>query len=328
MDLSTRYLNIRLDSPLTLGASPLASDLDAIRRAEDDGASAIVLHSLFEEQITHDRRFVDRHLHGRPDTNPPQYYPPERADFALEPERYLEQIRRIKEAVALPVFASLNGTTPGPWLECARLIDQAGADGLELNTYALNMDGERDAEAIEQDAQEMVRLVRSHTQLPFAVKLSPFHTSLVHFAARLVHAGASGLVLFNRFFQPDIDLDELELRPQVHLSDPTELALRLRWLAILSARLDVPLAATGGVHSGMDALKAVAAGASSVQIVSEVLKHGTDRFRAMRRTMIEWLELRGYRSLEELRGSMNLSRCPSPGEYERVNYLHALHSWS
>jgi dihydroorotate dehydrogenase (fumarate) len=327
MDLSTRYLNVTLDSPLMLGACPLSDDLDAVRRAEDDGASAIVLHSLFEEQITDDRSFVNRHLHARQEANGPRYFPPERAEFALGPEAYLEQIRRIKDAVEVPVFASLNGTTAGAWLECARLIDQAGADGFELNAYGLNTDGERDAESIERAIEEMVRLLRSHTALPFAVKLSPFHTSPVHFAARLVQSGASGLVLFNRFYQPDIDLDALELRHRVQLSDPTELVLRLRWLAILSARLDVTLGASGGVHSGLDALKAVAAGASGVQIVSEAMKSGTDCFEAMRQTMSEWLELRGYGSLAELRGCMNLSRCPSPGEYERVNYLHVLNSW-
>jgi len=330
MDLTVTYLTLELDNPLLLGASPLVDDLDAVRRAEDAGAAAIVMHSLFEEQLTLERRFWDKHLRAPREAFAQEglYYLPERSEFTLDPDSYLEQIRRLKAAVGVPVIGSLNGTSPGPWLECARLIDQAGADAIELNLYRVNADPDRDAESIEAEAVEMVRLVRSHTELPLAVKLSPFYSSLPHFAKRLVHAGANGFVLFNRFYQPDMDLEIIDVRPRLELSTSEELPLRLRWLAILSAGLDATLAASGGVHSGVDALKAIAAGAHGVQLVSEILKHGPRRFTEICGEMREWLEANGYASVRQLRGALNLSACPNPAAYERVNYVHTLSSWA
>lgn len=329
MDLRLDYLNLNLEHPLVLGSSPLAVNLDAMRRAEDDGAAAIVMHSLFEEQLTPERhRFSQRPNEPGDASSEPRYYMPQRSEFKLNPDAYLEQIRLIKAAVSLPVIGSINGARSGAWLEFARSIDQAGADALELNVYRMNVDGQHDAESVESETVEMVRLARSFTRLPLTIKLAPIYTSLPHLAGRLVRAGANGLVLFNRFYQPDIDLDKLEVRHQIALSSPAELALRLRWLAVLSADLKVGLAASGGVHSALDALKTVAVGAQSVQLVSEVLQHGTRRFGEIRRGMSEWLEQHQYESLAHLHRRMNLFNCADSAGYERVNYLHMLNSWA
>jgi dihydroorotate dehydrogenase (fumarate) len=311
-----------------LGASPLVDDLDAVRRAEDAGAAAIVMHSLFEEQITleHDATQV---LREHEDSFAEAlYFRPHRLEFGLGPDQYLEQVRRIKDAVRVPVIASLNGVTNRGWLEYARLIDQAGADALELNVYRLTTSPEDTAEAIERRTLEMLRSVKSHTELPVAVKLSPFYTALANFAARLVDAGANGLVVFNRFYQPDIDVENLGVDHRLELSTSSELLLRLRWLAILSAQLDTSLAVTGGVHSALDAIKAVMVGADGVQLVSEILKHGTGRFTELRARMSEWLEAHEYHSLAQMQDSMNLSNCPDPAMYERANYMRVLNSWS
>lgn len=325
MDLSTEYLGLSLPHPWILGASPIVDDVDAVRRAEDAGVAAIVMHSLFEEQIARSPAFAERHRGEHPEVKG-GYYVAERSEFTLDPAEYLEQLRRIKAAVDIPIIASLNGTTTGRWLDYAALIDNAGADALELNVYRIETDPDQTSEAVEQEMLDMVRSVRARTRLPLAVKLSPFVTSLGSFSKRLVDAGADGLVLFNRFYQPDLDLDELEVTTRIELSGASELLLRLRWLAILSAQLDASLAVTGGVHSARDALKAVAAGAHGVQVVSVLLKHGLYRMRDLRQAMADWLELKGYDSLGQLRGCMNLSRCPNPSAYERVNYVHVLNS--
>ncbi len=327
MDLSTTYLGLELPHPLVLGASPLVNDLDAVRRAEDAGAAAIVMHSLFEEQIalehaasravaSHDDSFAEA-----------LYFRPHRAEFALGPNEYLEQLRRIKSAVRVPVIASLNGVTNRGWLEYARLVDQAGADALELNVYRVASDPEASAEEIEKTTVDMLTSVKGYTKLPIAIKLSPFYTSLASFAARLANARADGLVLFNRFYQPDIDVEELEVAHRLELSSSSELLLRLRWLAILSAQLEVSLGVSGGVHGMLDALKAIMAGADAVQLVSEILKHGPRRFGEIRAELVRWLEEHDYESLRQAKGSMNLSRCPDPGVYERANYLRVLSSF-
>jgi len=327
MDLSTRYLGFTLPHPLMLGASPLVDDLDAVRRAEDAGAAAIVMHSLFEEQITaeHD---LSRKLEGHEDSFAEAlYFRPHRREFALGPEGYLEQLRRIKDAVRVPVIASLNGVTNSGWLEYARLIDQAGADALELNVYRVTTSPDQRAEAVERQTLEMLRSVKSHTKIPVAVKLSPFYTALANFAGQLVDSGADGLVLFNRFYQPDIDVEELEVDHRLELSNSSELLLRLRWLAILSPQVKASLAVTGGVHSAIDAIKAVMTGADGVQLVSEILKNGPQRFTELRAEIGAWLEAHGYHSLAEMQKSMNLSRCPDPAVYERANYMRVLNSW-
>jgi dihydroorotate dehydrogenase (fumarate) len=313
MDLSTRYLGLDLESPLVLGASPLVGDVDAVRRAVDAGASAIVMRSLFEEQIPRD------------DDN--SHYSLERRQFAFRPDEYLEQIRRLKDAVHVPVIGSLNGSTPSGWLEYAGLIDQAGADALELNVYRISTDGDRTAESIEEETVALVEASVQRCRIPVSVKLSPFYTSLPNFAQRLVNAGARGLVLFNRFLQPDIDVNTLAVEPRLDLSGSSELPLRLRWLAILSARLETSFAVTGGVHSTEDALKAILAGAHAVQLVSEIIQHGFVRFTKIRAELSAWLDEHPAASLGHVRGSLNLARCSDPSGYERANYLRMLHSY-
>jgi len=328
MDLSTRYLGLPLRNPLMSGASPMVDDLGLVRRLEDSGVSAIVMHSLFEEQIAREREATLRSFeeHTECFAEASGFFPAP-SEFRLGPEEYLEQIRRVKGAVDVPVIGSLNGVTPGGWLEYAKLIEQAGADALELNVYYIPTDPSESAEAVESRTVEIVREVRRQVDLPLAVKLSPFHSSLTHFAARLEEAGADGLVLFNRFYQPDIEVEALEVTPRLHLSDSSELLLRLRWLAILSARRDLDFAASGGVHTATDALKSIMAGAHAVQLVSALLRHGPEHLRALLRELREWMELHEYPSIQPMRGSMNHARCPDPSSFERGNYMRVLQSW-
>ena len=327
MDLSTSYCGLRLSHPLMPGASPMVDDLDAVRRLEDAGASAIVMHSLFEEQIVRDRARTAHDLEANTDSfaEAASFLP--QSHFALGPDAYLEQVRRIKEAVRVPVIASLNGVSASGWLDYALRIQQAGADALELNVYYLATDPRESGAAVEQRTLDVVRTVRRAVTIPIAVKLSPSFSSLPHLAAALEEAGAAALVLFNRFYQPDFDPEELVVQPTLRLSDPSELLLRLRWLAILSGQRRLQLGCSGGVHDALGALKAVMAGASAVQMVSALLKNGPSYLGAVRDALAEWLEKHGYDSLEQARGSMNLSRCPDPGALERGNYLRVLQGW-
>jgi dihydroorotate dehydrogenase (fumarate) len=327
MDLTTRYLGLTLPHPLMLGASPLVDDLDAVRRAEDFGAAAIVMHSLFEEQIGLEHGRAHDLASHEDSYAEALYFRPHRAEFALGPDKYLEQLRRIKDAVRIPVIASLNGTTNAGWLEYARLMDQAGADALELNVYRVATNPDESAETIERTTVEMLENVKSHTRLPVALKLSPFYTSLASFVRRLATAHVDGVVLFNRFYQPDIDLKELEVSHQLELSGSSELLLRLRWLAILSAQNELTFGVSGGVHTLDDVVKAVLTGADGVQLVSEILKHGIGRFAELRTELASWLEQHEYHSLAQARGSMNVTHCPDPSAYERANYLRVLNSW-
>jgi len=328
MDLSTSYCGLRLAHPLVPGASPLVDDLDMVRRLEDAGAAAIVMHSLFEEQVTRERARTahDLEAHTEAFAEATSFFP--RADeFRLGPDQYLEQIRRIKEIVDVPVIGSLNGVTPSGWLDYARLIEQAGADALELNVYYVATDPREDGAAVERRTIEIVRAVKPSLEIPVAVKLSPFFSSLSHFAAELEEAGADALVLFNRFYQPDIDIEQLDVVPQLVLSTPAELLLRVRWLAILSGQRRLDLAVSGGVHSHLEAVKAVMAGASVVQMVSALLRHGPDHLRVVREGLTRFMEEHEYQSLSQLRGSMNLARCPDAGAFERGNYMRILQGW-
>jgi dihydroorotate dehydrogenase (fumarate) len=328
MNLSTRYLGLQLPHPFVVGASPLADDLDMVRRLEDAGAAAIVLRSLFEEQIAGEQLAAHHAMDWTGDSFPEaQSFIPDPHEFALGPEEYLEQIRRIREATDLRVFASLNGTTPGGWLDYAESMEEAGAHALELNVYQVATDPARSAADLEADILAMVRTVVQAVDIPVAVKLSPFHTALAHFARQLDQAGAKGLVLFNRFYQPDIDVDELDVVPSLHLSDSHELLLRLRWLAILSGRVVASLAVTGGVHTAQDAIKAIMAGAHSVQMVSALLRGGPERLRTVLQGVRHWLIERDYESLEQMQGSMGLLRCPDPKAFERGNYMRILQGW-
>ena len=328
MDLTTRYLGLTLPHPLMPGASPLADELDGVRRLEDAGAAAIVLRSLFEEQITREQLacFVHQDRHGESFAEAMSYFPSPEA-FVLGPEEYLDHLRRVREAVSLPVIASLNGTTPGGWLDCARLMEQAGADALELNVYHVATDPELSGAAVERQTIEMVREVKRGLRIPVAVKLSPFFASFAHLARELDAAGADGLVLFNRFYQPDIDVQELSVSPILHLSDPSELLLRLRWIAVLAGRVQASLAATGGVHSGLDVVKATMAGAHAVQMVSALLARGPEHLASVRQELVRWMEENEWGSLAEMRGNMSLLRVPDPQVYERANYMLMLQSW-
>jgi dihydroorotate dehydrogenase (fumarate) len=328
MDLSTTYLGFRLPHPLMPGASPLVDDLDTVRRLEDAGAAAIVMHSLFEEQIVNEEITQHLHLaaHEGSHAEALSYFPGADA-FALGPEEYLEQVSRVKDAVAVPVIASLNGTRPESWMEFARLIEQARADALEVNFYYLATDPMENSEDVEKRTLSVVTAVRDAVTIPVAVKLSPFFSAFAQLARSLDNQGADGLVLFNRFYQPDIDVENLEVVPSLRLSDSSELLLRLRWLAILSGRVRASLAVTGGVHTPLDALKAVMAGAHAVQMVSALLERGPEYLSTVRDELAHWLEEHDYESLEQAQGSMSLKRCPNPGALERSNYMKILQSW-
>ena len=307
MNLTTRYLGLELDHPFMPGASPLTDTLDSVRQLEDSGASAIIMRSLFEEQILHER-------FGS-------------SGFTFGPDRYLEQLRRIKACVSVPVIASINGTTTEGWLKYARLLQRAEADAIELNFYHLATDPAEDAGSVEGRLLDIVAVLKESITIPLAVKLSPFYSSLPNLAARLDAIGAQGLVIFNRFYQADIDPDELETVPLLHLSTSDELLLRLRWLAILSASYRGSLAITGGVHQPIDAVKAIMAGADAVQLVSALLQNGVRHLTVVRDGFNRWGDEHGYESIDQIRGSMSLKHSSQPEATERGNYLHMLQSW-
>jgi dihydroorotate dehydrogenase (fumarate) len=328
MDLSTTYLGLKLPHPVMAGASPLSHDLDVVRKLEDAGAAAIGMHSLFEEQITRDELGMVHHILVHEDSNAEALsYFPGADEYAFGPDRYLEQIRRTKAAVAVPVIGSLNGTTPEGWLRYARQIQDAGADALELNFYHVATDPSESGTSVERRLLDVVRAVKLQVSIPVAVKLSPFFSSVSHLAVELDAAGADGLVLFNRFYQPDIDPEALEAVPRLQLSTSDELLLRVRWLAILSGRVRASLAATGGVHTGVDALKAVMAGAHGVQMVAALLLHGPAHLASVVRDLTAWLTEHEYASLAQARGSMSLAKCPDPEAFERGNYMRILQAW-
>ncbi len=328
MDLSTTYLGLRLPHPLMPGASPLADSLDTVKRLEDAGAAAIVLRSLFEEQITRERDGLVYHMEVTQAASAEALsYFPKTEDFVFGTHEYLEQIRKIKAAVKVPVIASLNGTTNEGWLSYAKTIQEAGADALELNVYFIATDPKETGDHVEQRSVEILRSVKKAITIPVAVKLSPFFSSMAHVAHQLDEAGADGLVLFNRFYQPDIDVEALEAVPSLHLSDSSELLLRLHWLAILSGQVKATMAASGGVHTGLDAVKAVMAGASAVQVVSRLLEDGPQRLLTIFQAMKHWMEEHDYESLSQMRGSMSLAKSPNPAAFERGNYMKILRSW-
>jgi dihydroorotate dehydrogenase (fumarate) len=310
------------------GASPLVDNLDLVRRLEDAGSAAIVMHSLYEEQLTGEQLATHYHMEVAEESyGEAQSYLPRPPAFALGPDEYLEQIRRIKERVAVPVIGSLNGVTMEGLLQYGRLIAEAGADALELNLYYLPVDESHDGAWIEQRVVDTVRHLIAGIHIPVAVKLSPFYSSLVNLARQLDETGARGLLLFNRFYQPDIDPERLEAVPVLRLSDSSELLLRIRWVGILHGRVRASLGITGGVHSALDAVKAVMAGASVVQVVSALLRDGPEQLAVIRTGFARWLEEHEYDSMEQMRGSMSLFRCPDPGAYERTGYMTVLQSW-
>ena len=325
MDLSTTYLGLNLPHPIMPGASPMVDHLDLVKRLEDAGAAAITMHSLFEEQITREQLGMVYHMelldHGSSEA---LSYFPQAGEFRLGPYQYLEQIRLVKQTVNLPVIASLNGTTPEGWLEYAKLIQQAGADAIELNVYHVAADPRETGAAVERRVVDIVRAVKESVPLPIAVKLSPFYSSVSHLAAQLDALGVEGLVLFNRFYQPDFDLQDLAVTASLSLSTSNDLLLRLRWLAVLFGRVKSTLAVTGGVHTPADALKAVMAGAGGIQVVSSLLKNGPEHIKGLVDGMRAWLEEHEYDSLKQAMGSMSLERSPNPAAFERANYMKVL----
>jgi dihydroorotate dehydrogenase (fumarate) len=331
MDLATSYLGLRLNHPFVLGASPLTGNLDQVRRLEDAGCAGIVMHSLFEERCGHTSprstaavSQADDAFSGLAD----HFLSSARADeLPLQPDDYLEQLRKIKAAVSVPIVASMNGSSAGAWLSYAPLLEQAGADALEINLYAVSTDLRDSALAVEQRIETMVRTLKQLVQIPVAVKLAPFYTALASFAARLADGGADGLVLFNRFYQPDVDVETLEVLPNLRLSTSGELLLRLRWLAILSERIPVSLAVTGGVHTVVDGIKALLCGAHAVQLVSAVLQQGPQHFQTMERGLRYWMTRHQLDSIDAFRGIVSVARAPNPAQLERTGYLRVLQSW-
>jgi len=328
MKLTTTYLGLKLNNPLVVGASPFCDDIHVARELQDAGAAAIVMRSLFEEQIDFEQRALAHHI----ETPAESYaeatsYFPGFSEYQLSPDQYLRQIDRLRKSLTIPVIASLNGCQPGGWIEYARRFEGAGADAIELNLYQRATDPNVSADEVESDMLKTVELVVNSVRIPVAVKLSQFHTSPVHFALALERVGAAGVVLFNRFYQPDFDLEELEVHPHLRLSDPTELLLRLRWLAIISPHLRGSLAASGGVHSAEDMIKALLAGAHAVQVVSALLKLGPHFITILLKGLQHWMGEHGYEDIGDLRGVLNLGRCPDPLAFERANYIRILQSW-
>lgn len=325
LDLTTRYLGLDLKNPLVVGASPVGGRIDRVKQCEDAGASAIILHSLFEEQILFDHLAEEQYVHGNEDSfSEATSYFPAMSEFSLNTETYLTHIEKLKRTVSMPVIGSLNGRTPSGWTEYAGEIESAGADALELNLYFQPTIEEKDPASVEADALEIVRSVRETVQIPIAVKLSPYFTSLPYFVRQLEKAGANGVALFNRFYQPDIDIEELETSPHLELSTSSELLLRLRWLAILHGRYDLDLSCTGGVHSVNDVVKALMAGADSVQIVSSVLKYGYSWISSLLELLDAWMTENEYTSVSEMKGCMSYGNTPNPEAIERANYVRTL----
>jgi dihydroorotate dehydrogenase (fumarate) len=329
IDLKTTYLGMELKNPLVASASPLGKDLDALRRMEDAGCSAIVLHSLFEEQIAVDSNELDRQYWNAANVGAEamQMFP-DLETTALGPQEYLEHLRKCKQALGVPVMASLNGVSKGGWTRYSKLMEEAGADALELNIYFLPTKAYQSGFDVEREYVNLVQEVRSAVKIPVAVKLGPFFSSFGNVAKQLNIAGADALVLFNRFYQPDFDLEKLEVVPSLVLSRSNELKLRLHWVAILFGQMDCDLAITGGVHTAEDVVKSMMAGAKVSMMTSAILEHGPERFRIVRDDLVRWMEEHEYESIRQMQGSMSLKRVPNPQAFERANYIRVLSSYS
>lgn len=328
LDLSTSYLGLHLKNPLVASASPLSKRLDLAQRIEDAGASALVMYSLFEEQITHESLELDFFLHRGTDvfSEALSYFPDlDRYNMGTEP--YLDHLHAVKQALSIPVIGSLNGISTGGWIEYARRIEQAGADALELNIYYLPTDPDLTGAALEEEYVRLVRDVRATVKIPIALKLGPFFTSIPNMAKRFVEAGANGLVLFNRFYQPDFELEQLEVVPNLVLSTSHELRLPLRWIAILYGRIEADFALTSGVHTAIDVLKAMMAGASVAMMTSELLEHGIHRLTEILADLQEWMVEHEYDSITMMKGSMSQRAVAEPAAFERANYMKALSSF-
>jgi dihydroorotate dehydrogenase (fumarate) len=325
MDLTTNYLGLKLHSPLVVSASPLSEDVDNIKRMADAGAAAVVLYSLFEEQLRQDRLELNQRLEsGTESFAEALTYFPEPDEFRLGPEEYLKHIAAAKKATHIPIIASLNGSSVGGWTEYARQIQQAGADALELNIYYIPTDMDLPGEVVEDTYINILRAVKSKVTIPVAVKLSPFFSNFSNMARRLDQAGADGLVLFNRFYQPDIDLESLEVKPNILLSTPMAMRLPLRWIALLHGKLNASLAATSGIHRAADALKMLMVGADVTMLCSTVIRHGFPQIALIESGLVEWLEEHDYESVSQLKGSLSQKNCAEPAAFERAQYMKAM----
>ncbi len=328
MDLSTTYMGLKLKNPIVPGAGPLSANVDGLTRLAEHGAAAIVLHSLFEEQIAHDQHELD-HMTSQGT----EFYAemtsffPEAHDYRLGPEDYLNHIRAAKKAVDIPIIASLNGVTVGGWTDYAKKMEEAGADGIELNVYYIATDPEFNSTAVEDRYVEILKAVKNAVKIPVAMKLGPYFSAFGSVAKRLDEAGADALVLFNRFYQPDIDLDKLEVVPDLVLSTPFEMRLPLRWTAVLHDNVQASLAGTSGIAGAADVIKMVMAGADVVQIVSVLLRKGAGEITNILRGMETWLEENEYESVEQMKGSLSQRACPDPAAFERANYMKTLNSY-
>jgi dihydroorotate dehydrogenase (fumarate) len=325
IDLSTNYVGLKLRTPLVPSASPLSQEIDSIRRLEDSGASAIVLGSLFEEQLRQESVELDYRLNEHSESFAEALsYLPQPSEFRLGPEGYLDHIRKAKQAVRIPIIASLNGATVGGWTAYAKEIEQAGADAIECNIYAIPSNPDIAAAEIERDYIQIVKAVKSVVTIPVAVKLSPFFTNMANMARRFDEAGANALVLFNRFYQPDINLDELEIQPNVLLSTPQALRLPLTWIGILYGRVRANLAATSGVHGPEDVIKLLMVGADVTMMCSTLLRNGISHLQYIEEGIVRWMEQHEYESVQQMKGSMSQLRCPDPSAFERAQYMKAV----
>jgi dihydroorotate dehydrogenase (fumarate) len=327
INLTTKYLGLDLRTPLVASASPLSQELDSIRHLEDAGASAVVLYSLFEEQLRHEALELDERLDSGTESFAESItYFPRPAEFRLGPEGYLNHIRKAKEAVRIPIIASLNGATVGGWTQYAKQIEQAGADAIECNIYSIPTDVDKSSTEVEQDYIDIVQSVKAAVGIPVAVKISPFFSNMANMAKRLDVAGANGLVLFNRFYQPDIDLESLEIVPNVLLSAPQALRLPLTWIGILYGKIKANLAATSGIHGPEDVIKMLMVGADVTMLCSTLLRNGMTHLRFIERGLYEWMESHEYESVSQMKGSMSQLRCADPAAFERAQYMRAVKS--
>ena len=327
VDLTTTYLGLKLRTPLVPSASPLSQEIDNIRRMEDMGASAVVLYSLFEEQLRQEAMELDHHLNAGTNSFAESLsFFPQAGEFRLGPEGYLNHVRKAKEAVNIPIIASLNGATVDGWADYAKQIEQAGADAIECNIYSIPTAMDVPGVEVEERYIEIVHTVKSAVKIPVTVKLSPFFSSMANMAKRIDQAGANGLVLFNRFYQPDIDIDELEIRPNVLLSTPQALRLPLTWIGILYGRLKASLAATSGVHGPEDVIKLIMVGADITMLCSTLLRNGINHLRYIEQGLIDWMKKHEYESVAQMRGSMSQLRCADPSAFERAQYMKAVKS--
>ena len=329
MDLKTTYMGLNLKNPVVLSSSPISSDLDKVKKSEELGASAVVMYSLFEEQINHEINEIDHFLsHGSESFAEALSYFPQPSEFKnLHAEEYLEQISKLKSAVDIPVIGSLNGVSSGGWMEYAKKIEEAGADALELNTYYIATDPDMNGDKIEEMYLENLKSVKKVVNIPVAMKLSPYFSSFANIASKLDNAGVDGLVLFNRFYQPDINLKELEVHPSISLSTSHELRLPLRWISILYGKVKADLAATSGIHSPEDVIKMIMAGANVTMIASVLLQNGIAKIKELVEGIEKWMETNEYESIEMMKGSMSYESIKDPAAYERANYIKTLQSF-